>query len=44
MAPYPDMPAPSDDYLALVFDADLRLLALTERLRQHWPRMPPRSA
>jgi DNA-binding MarR family transcriptional regulator len=36
MAFYPDMPAPSDDYLALVLDADLRLLTLTERLRQHW--------
>lgn len=33
---YPDMPAPTDDYLALVLDADLRLLDLTERLRQHW--------
>lgn len=33
---YPDMPTPSDDYLALVLDADLRLLTLTERLRQHW--------
>ncbi len=36
MAPYPDMPAPTDEYLALVLDADLRLLAITERLRQHW--------
>jgi DNA-binding MarR family transcriptional regulator len=36
MVPYPDMPAPADGYLALVLDADLRLLALTERLRQHW--------
>ncbi len=34
--PYPDMPAPADEYLALVLDADLRLLAITERLRQHW--------
>ena len=33
---YPDMPAPADEYLALVVDADLRLLAITERLRQHW--------
>jgi DNA-binding MarR family transcriptional regulator len=36
MVPYPDMPAPTDDYLALVLDADLRLLAIAERLRQHW--------
>jgi DNA-binding MarR family transcriptional regulator len=36
MVPYPDMPAPADEYLALVLDADLRLLAITERLRQHW--------
>jgi DNA-binding MarR family transcriptional regulator len=33
---YQDMPAPTDEYLALVLDADLRLLSLTERLRQHW--------
>jgi DNA-binding MarR family transcriptional regulator len=36
MAPYADMPEPADDYLALVLDADLRLLAAAERLRQHW--------
>lgn len=36
MGPYANMPAPADDYLAAVLDADLRLLALTERLRQHW--------
>jgi len=30
------MPAPTDDYLALVLDVDLRLLAAAERLRQHW--------
>jgi DNA-binding MarR family transcriptional regulator len=36
MAPYPDMPAPADEYLALVLEADLRLLGITERLRQHW--------
>jgi DNA-binding MarR family transcriptional regulator len=36
MVHYPDMPAPADEYLALVVDADLRLLAVTERLRQHW--------
>jgi DNA-binding MarR family transcriptional regulator len=36
MVPYPDMPAPADEYLALVLDADLRLLGITERLRQHW--------
>jgi DNA-binding MarR family transcriptional regulator len=36
MARYADMPAPTDDYLALVLDADNRLLAVAERLRQHW--------
>lgn len=36
MGPYSDMPAPADDYLALVHDVDLRLLAIAERLRQHW--------
>jgi DNA-binding MarR family transcriptional regulator len=36
MVPYPDMPAPTDDYLALVHDADLQLLAVADRLRQHW--------
>lgn len=36
MNPYPHMPAPAGEYLALVLDADLRLLAITERLRQHW--------
>ncbi len=36
MSPYADMPEPADDYLALVLDADLRLLAVAERLRQHW--------
>lgn len=30
------MPAPADEYLALVLDADLRLLAIADRLRQHW--------
>jgi DNA-binding MarR family transcriptional regulator len=33
---YSGMPAPPDDYLALVLDADLRLLAAADRLRQHW--------
>jgi DNA-binding MarR family transcriptional regulator len=33
---YSGMPAPADDYLALVLDADLRLLAAADRLRQHW--------
>lgn len=33
---YPNMPTPTDEYLALVLDADLRLLGITERLRQHW--------
>lgn len=36
MAPYPDMPAPAGEYLALVLAADLRLLGIAERLRQHW--------
>lgn len=36
MGPYQDMPAPDDVYLASVLDADLRLLSITERLRQHW--------
>ena len=36
MASYSHMPVPTDDYLALVLDADLRLLSATDRLRQHW--------
>jgi DNA-binding MarR family transcriptional regulator len=36
MVPYPDMPAPADEYLALVVDVDLQLLAVADRLRQHW--------
>jgi DNA-binding MarR family transcriptional regulator len=36
MNPYQHMPAPDGEYLRLVLDADLRLLALAERLRQHW--------
>jgi DNA-binding MarR family transcriptional regulator len=36
MVPYPHMPAPADDYLALVVDVDLQLLAVADRLRQHW--------
>ena len=31
-----DLPAPSTERLRLVLDADLGLLALAERLRQHW--------
>src|ERR1700684_1001018 len=31
-----DMPSPDDGYLALVLDADLRLLDAADRLRQHW--------
>ncbi len=31
-----DLPAPSTGHLRLVLDADLRLLAVAERLRQHW--------
>src|ERR1700684_4714067 len=30
-----DMPSPGDGYLALVLDADLRLLDAADRLRQH---------
>jgi len=36
MIPYSDMPAPADDYLALVHSVDLQLLAAADRLRQHW--------
>ncbi len=36
MGHYPGMPAPADDYLALVLDVDLKLLAVADRLRQHW--------
>jgi DNA-binding MarR family transcriptional regulator len=36
MIAYPDLPAPADDYLALVLNVDLRLLAVADRLRQHW--------
>jgi DNA-binding MarR family transcriptional regulator len=36
MARYADMPSPDDGYLALVLDADLRLLDVADRLRQHW--------
>jgi DNA-binding MarR family transcriptional regulator len=31
-----DVPVPSTERLRLVLDADLRLLAIAERLRQHW--------
>lgn len=36
MRPYQEMPAPADEYLALVLDADLRLLDVAHLLRQHW--------
>jgi len=36
MIPYSDMPAPADDYLALVHSVDHQLLAVADRLRQHW--------
>ncbi|HXW46058.1 MAG TPA: MarR family transcriptional regulator [Streptosporangiaceae bacterium] len=36
MRSYSDMPAPADDYQALVLDVDLQLLAVADRLRQHW--------
>jgi len=32
----PDLPGPSSEFLGLVLDVDLRLLALADRLRQHW--------
>jgi DNA-binding MarR family transcriptional regulator len=31
-----DLPAPGTEYLRLVLEVDLRLLAVTERVRQHW--------
>ncbi|MEV6851375.1 MarR family transcriptional regulator [Actinoplanes sp. NPDC051411] len=31
-----DLPTPATERLRLVLDVDLRLLALAERLRQHW--------
>lgn len=31
-----DLPAPASDYLRAILDADLRLLSLADRLRQHW--------
>jgi DNA-binding MarR family transcriptional regulator len=31
-----DLPAPASAYLRAVLDADLRLLSIAERLRQHW--------
>jgi DNA-binding MarR family transcriptional regulator len=31
-----ELPSPSSEYLRLVLDVDLRLLALADRLRQHW--------
>jgi DNA-binding MarR family transcriptional regulator len=36
MGPYPNMPVPADDRLALVLEVDLQLLATADRLRQHW--------
>jgi DNA-binding MarR family transcriptional regulator len=36
MSAPPDIPPPSSEYLRLVLDADLRLLAVADRLRQHW--------
>jgi DNA-binding MarR family transcriptional regulator len=36
MRPYGEMPAPADEYLALVQDVDRQLLAVADRLRQHW--------
>ena len=36
MAAYPGLAAPSSEYLRLVKDASLGMLALSDRLRQHW--------
>jgi DNA-binding MarR family transcriptional regulator len=36
MTSYSDMPAPADDYLALVLGVDIQLFAVADRLRQHW--------
>jgi DNA-binding MarR family transcriptional regulator len=36
MRPHAEIPAPADSYLALVHDVDLQLLAVADRLRQHW--------
>jgi DNA-binding MarR family transcriptional regulator len=36
MTAHPGLPAPADEYLALVLDVDLQLLAVADRLRQHW--------
>jgi DNA-binding MarR family transcriptional regulator len=36
MTRYPDMPAPADETLALVLGVDRQLLAVADRLRQHW--------
>src|ERR1700733_15353873 len=36
MIPYSDLPAPADEYLALVQVVDHQLLAIADRLRQNW--------
>jgi DNA-binding MarR family transcriptional regulator len=36
MNPYPDMPVPADDHLALALHVNQQLLAVADRLRQHW--------
>jgi DNA-binding MarR family transcriptional regulator len=36
VAAYPGLAAPSSEYLRLVKDASLGMLALSDRLRQHW--------
>ena len=36
MIRYPDMPEAADEYLALVHDVDVALLAVADRLRQNW--------
>jgi hypothetical protein len=39
MVPYPDMPASADERLALVLDADLRLLAIRTACASTSPRL-----
>jgi len=36
MRSYPDMPRPADEYLAQVLDVNNQVLAIADRLRQHW--------
>ena len=43
MAAEPGLAAPSSEYLRLVKDASTGLLALADRLRQHWTAHAARS-